>query len=650
MSDSEEIPSGVKQSPGRALQRTAPGVFGARELPTQHSSTALATGDVVGGRFEIQRYLGASGGGISYLCLDKSNSEEVVIKVLAMPPPAKPKFDEMYEEVRLASSISHKNLTAILGMGRTPSGEAFVAMEFVKGATLSSLISKRREEGGVISLRDTFTVIAHIANALDAVHEKRTAHYVLTPYNVYLDRRGVIRVGNLAFGKLAADMLFEQGEGPYVDSIYVAPEVAENPEVANDSADLYSLGMLTAEMLSPKGLPADRDDAKVQVVSVLSTYPPKLTQLVMKALGEDLAGRPRSAGAYRDALKQICEAEGIQLTGPPLTGGLPVEPAVQDATSESDIFDIPELAGLGAEPSDAANERYLVQKGGLDYGPFSPEMVLEQLHKDEIDEFSLVLDRVTQKRIALGEMERFKAEVQRYIPVREERRRIEAQQRAEFERKVKKGGVFGLVVSIIAGLATLGTMAVLYALQPDPVPLPMDRAFAQLDYKFMPPPKDFQTLAVDTNLLNSLFNPQASEEEIQKALKGRATKRKRPARTGAKRPTRAEDGTEAQTLDLAADGGSDHILTDQDVNDVILANFGALRSCVIKEIQSDPRFKGVTVQFFIRPTGTTGGVKIKEAAFRDRPVADCLTSRFRSMTFPEHGGLNRGVEFPLLVQ
>jgi len=259
-----------------------------------------------------------------------------------------------------------------------------------------------------------------------------------------------------------------------------------------------------------------------------------------------------------------------------------------------------------------------------------------------------VLDRVTQKRVPLVEMERFKKDVNAYIPKREERRRIEAAQRAELQRKVKKGGVVGLVVSIVVGLSTLITMAVLYVLQPDPEKLPMERAFASLDYKFMPPPKDFQTLAVDTGLLNSLFNPKASEEEIEKALKTR-TKTRRPTASG-KRPTRAEDGTEVQELDFASEGGSQHILTDQDVNDVILSNFGGLRSCVIKEIQDDPRFKGVTVQFFIRPTGTTGGVKIKEERYRDRPVAECLTTRFRGMKFPAHAGLNRGVEFPLLVQ
>lgn len=642
---SEEVPSSV-QKPGRAVQNTAPGVFGARELPSQDAS--LGTGDLVGGRFEVSRYLGSSGGGISYLCVDQSTGDDVVVKVLAMASPGKAKFDQMYSVVRTASSIQHKNLTRIIGMGRTPASEAFVAMEFVRGSTMSAILAQYRERNKRLSLRDAFTIVAHICSGLDAIHEKM-CHAVLTPYNVYLDRRGVVRVGNLAFGRIAAEFLFEHGKGPFVDSIYVAPESAAAPDLINDAADIYSVGMLTAELLSARGLPASRDEAKVMVAAALSDYPEGILSLVMSAIGEDLAARPRSAAEFSERFQKIVEAEGVPLSGPPPEGGLPVEPAVQETAGEDDIFDIPELSGVGADPSEAANQRYLVSKNGLDYGPFTAEDVLAQLYSDEINEHTEILDRVEQERKELGEMSRFRKEVQEYVPKREERLRLEAEARAELQRKVKKGGGAALVVGIVVGLAVLVTMAALYLMQPDPEPLPMDKAFASLDYKFQPPPKEFQTVAVDNELLNSIFNPRASEEEIAKAIKKRRKKRGGSKRTRDKRPTTAEN-TDVQSLDMAAGSGTDHILTDQEVSDVILAGFGGLRSCILKELKRDSRFKGVTVQFFIRPSGTTGGVKIREGQYQSSAVGDCLTSRFRSMKFPEHGGLNRGVTYPLRVQ
>lgn len=633
----------TKQQPSRGVHITAPGVLQATEPPKE---ATLNTGELVGGRFVIVRYLGSSGGGVSYLSEDTSLGGEVVIKVLAMEAPDNVTFGRLAESVRLASTIEHRNLTKIIGMGRVEDGRAFVAMEFVKGSTLSSITSKRRGEGSGLSVRDTFTILTHVCHALETVHELMH-HGVLTPYNIYIDARGVVKVGNLAFGKIAAEFLRKTGEGPYVDSIYVAPEANESPELMSDAADIYSLGMIAAELLSPDGLPNDRDEAKAEAIMMLSTYPAVLSRLISTSIGEDLAARPRSAKAFREQFLKAVREMNVDVTGPNPDGGLIVETAVQDSAQvEEDLFDIPELAASDGEPSDPQHERYLVQKGGLDYGPFTVEQVLAQLYKDEIDEFTPVLDRVTQHRVPLGEIDKFKAKVQEYIPKREERRRREAAARAELERKVKKTGYAGVAVGIAVALFFLASQIVYLVTRPDPVSLPIQEAFAEMDYKFLPPPKEFTAVAVDKDLLTSIFNPEASEEEIAKKIKRRRKKR------GKGRPPRKAGGADGEVteIDMAAGSGSEHILSDAEVNDVILANFGGLRSCILKELKSNPSFRGVTVQFFIRPTGTTGGVKIREGKYSGTGVGDCLTSRFRSMKFPEHGGFNRGVTYPLRVQ
>jgi hypothetical protein len=274
--------------------------------------------------------------------------------------------------------------------------------------------------------------------------------------------------------------------------------------------------------------------------------------------------------------------------------------------------------------------------------------VIEQLHRDEVDEFTSVLDRVTQHRVPLQEIDRFKEEVERYIPIREERRRKEAEARAELERKVKKTGYAGLAMGIAVGIFFLVSQIVYLVTRPDPTGFPIQEAFAEMDYKFLPPPKEFTAVAVDKDLLQSIFNPQASEEEIAKAIKKRRRKRRKGGRRkGGKAQAGANGVTE---VTMGSGSGTTHILSDGEVNDVILANFGGLRSCILNELKTNKGFRGVTIQFFIRPTGTTGGVKIKEGKYSGTQVGDCLTSRFRSMKFPEHGGFNRGVTYPLRVQ
>lgn len=150
--------------------------------------------------------------------------------------------------------------------------------------------------------------------------------------------------------------------------------------------------------------------------------------------------------------------------------------------------------------------------------------------------------------------------------------------------------------------------------------------------------------------MQSIFNPEASEEEIARQIKKIRKKRKSTnAATASKMGTDPEEEN-VTDVDMTDDTTGGKILSDEEVNEVILAQWGSLRRCVMKEFRTNPGFKGVTVKFFIRPSGTTGGVQIKESQYADKSVGSCLVSRFRSMRFPKHSGFNKGVVFPLQVQ
>ncbi len=640
--------------PKPAMRKKAPGVRGHRQAP--QSSTNLGTGDKVGGRFFVERYLGSSGGGVSYLCNDQKTQDPVVVKVLSMPYPGDERFKELRADIGVATSIDHENLTSAMGIGRTQQGDIFIAMEFVDGATLSQLVSERREEGRTLSLRDTFTVLAHTCDALEAVHRRKTCHGVLTPYNIYVTPAGKVKVGNLAFGRVVSTYLHTKGEGPFVDSIYVAPEAARDPKALNRRSDLYSMGMIAAELLSPTGLPGERKEAHDMAVDALAKYPPALFSLVSGCLSEEPKRRPSSVKEFRDEFEEIARDAGAKLEGPPPSGALPIQPAVEVQEGEDegdDLFDMfdEELVGPSTQ---GANERYLVQKDGLDYGPFTDEEVLEQLYADEIDEYTSVMDRTTQERKDLQDIEVFREKVLAYIPERNERLRREAERREELKRKAKKGGVAGLVVLIFVSLGVLAAMGWFWLQRPTPEPLPLDQAFASMDYHFSPPPTEFQTMEVDSDVLQGIFNPEATEEEIRRQI----AEAQAAARAQAPSPSRPASGSAPQEreervgeIDMGADGATDHHLSNYEINQVIMSDWPALRDCVMKEATQNPGFRGVTVKFFIRPSGTTGGVGLAESQYQSRPVGQCLIDRFRNMRFPAHGAVHeRGVEFPLMVQ
>lgn len=671
MSQEHDAPdAGAKSIPPiPAIAKQAPGVKDARQAP---EGPTLQTGDIIGGKFLVNRYLGSSDGATSYLCRDQSRDREVVIKLIPATLLDQSKQQSLAEGVKLSAKLgSHRNLTGVYGMGQAPGNQIFVAQEFVDGYSLSRLVATRREKRQRLNMRDVFTVIAHLCHVLEVVH-KYMAHGVLTPYNVYVNRKGVLKLTNLAFGHAAAMMLHPEGKGPYHDSIYIAPELVRDPMSLSPAADIYSMAMIAIDLLKAEGLPADRDMAKRAISSVMAEYPARLTQLLYAALDQDPEKRP-SLLEFHQVFEETARAQGATLGQPPKEDELPIEPAVAPETvaqvaaaqkanqpakdEDEDLFNIPELTSPDRSTSfgifkeeEEEEGRYLVQKNGLDYGPFTVDQVLEQLRRDEIDERTQVLDRLTQDRVALIEVPAFTVAVKEYIPVREERRRKEAEARAELQRKVKKGGLAVFYVGIVAGLFVLAGMIYVLVNQPDPEPIPMDKAFASLDYKLLPPPKDFKTVAVDGALMKSIFDPKASEEEIASKLKSFKKKRKPSNGKVASSGRPGEDDENVTEVDMTGGSKDGRILSDGEINEVIMGNFGSLRRCIVKELQSNPGFKRVTVQFFIRPSGTTGGVKIQEGAYSGKEVGRCLVDRFRQMKFPAHSGFNRGVTFPIQVQ
>lgn len=641
MSDSED------KSPPPLPDRPE-GVRGARDKPERQ--LRLSSGDVVGGRFRVDRYLGSSAGAVSYQCRDLEGGGRAVLKVVSETDEGSPDLEDLREAVRPASQVRHPNLTSIFGMGITEEGHVFVAMEYVEGRSLARAVAEARQRGHHVDALEVYDVLVQVSAALEAAHE-RTAHGVVTPYNVYLDSEGRIKLANLGLGAALGRRAKSGNRGPMADSIFVAPEVASGGE-PTPAADVYSLGMLAAALLVDGHLPNDRKAARRSALELAAEQGEALFDPVHNAVSEQPEGRPADAGAFLAALNVGYESAGVELTASRPEKGLGVMPAVEPEEDE-DLFDIPDL-NVDSEP-EQEEKRFLVRRDGLDYGPFSKEEVLEQLYEDEIDEDTKIQDRTLQKRVPLGELEAFVEEVEEYIPVREERRRKQAERRAELERKVKQGGRAVLVAGIVAGLVVLAGMLYFYLNRPEPKPMPMAKAFVSLDYEFMPPPKDFQTVSVDDDVLESIFNPEASRKKLaQKIRKARQRTRRSAGGAGGAANQGAGGGgsdQEVNTVDMSDNSGSKRLLSDNEIFDIILTNFDALRGCIHQELDRNPSFSGVNVQFFIRPSGTTGGVKIKESKYRNTPVGRCLVQKFRTMKFPEHSAVsNKGVTFPLTVK
>lgn len=289
--------------------------------------------------------------------------------------------------------------------------------------------------------------------------------------------------------------------------------------------------------------------------------------------------------------------------------------------------------------------RFLVSRDGLDYGPFTQKQVLAQLYKDEIDEFTPIMDRDTQLRTPMGEMPEFYDEVLEYIPKRAERRRKEAEARAQTVETVKKAGKWTGGVGVAAALLLGAAMAFYwFFVRPQPAPIPTENLVASLGsaYKMAPPPRDFNQIALGDDLLKDLFAVAPTG-----ARKGRRVGKGRGRHGAGGRGH--ENDENISTLDLTNEGSVDHTLTDAEIQRTIRRYSGGLRRCMTRELKRDPNFRGVSIKFFIKGTGTTGGVKIVESG-ASGSLSRCLKGNVRSMQFPRHSGFNKGVTLPFYIK
>jgi serine/threonine-protein kinase len=294
-------------------------------------------GQVLADRFEIMERIGEGGTGVVYKAKQLSVDRTIAIKVLGAHVSTDPSWvKRFHNEARAASRLDHPNTVRLIDFGQTKEGLLFIAMEFLNGRSL------RQEIDRLVKLppNRVLRIVSQMCASLGEAHGQGIIHRDIKPDNVFLqEMKGAgdfVKVLDFSVAKLdTPDAQVTRAGVVFGTPAYMSPEQGRGVQL-DARSDIYAVGIVAYEMLTGK----PPFDAKIptEVVMMhlreqpppLTSAPPQLAKLIMKALEKD-PGRRQQTAEELDNECQACFAELF----PRQTPGSGIHPQVQMPPSQA---------------------------------------------------------------------------------------------------------------------------------------------------------------------------------------------------------------------------------------------------------------------------------------------------------------------------
>jgi len=267
---------------------------------------SFSPGDEFAG-YRIVRFINRGGMGAVYEAVQLSLDRRVALKFVARELGADERFrDRFRREARASAAIDHPNILPVYEAGELPDGMLFLALRFVDGPDLRSLLRDK----GPLDLSDAMAILTQVGNALDAAHDRGLVHRDVKPANVLLERHGHgwhAFLADFGLAKPNAEASEHTLPGEVLGTVdYMAPEQI-NGDPVDRRADVYSFGCMVYRCLTGEP-PYQREtrtatllahaNAPLPVPSdVIAGLPEPLDVVVARALAKAPDKRAPSAGA-----------------------------------------------------------------------------------------------------------------------------------------------------------------------------------------------------------------------------------------------------------------------------------------------------------------------------------------------------------------
>lgn len=283
-------------------------------------------GDVLDGKFRVERVLGRGGMGIVVVAQHLQLGQRVAIKFLRPEAIASAEVVARFQrEARAAAQLQSENVVRVTDVARLDSGVPYMVMEFLRGSDLGQVVRER----GPFAVVDAVDLVLQACAALAEAHALGIVHRDLKPSNLFLTKRldgsPLLKVLDFGISKLTkrdpdGSVNMTATAAVLGSPMYMSPEQVRSSKDVDSKTDIWSLGVVLHELLT--GAPVFLAHTPSAVMAMIVADEPNpvrkarpdvpsgLERIILRCLQKDRTKRYASVGDLALALAAFGSARG----------------------------------------------------------------------------------------------------------------------------------------------------------------------------------------------------------------------------------------------------------------------------------------------------------------------------------------------------
>jgi serine/threonine protein kinase len=276
--------------------------------------SAPQEGDILAGKFRIERVLGVGGMGMVVSAMHIHLDERVAIKFLLPEALANPEAVTRFgREARAAVKIKSEHVARVIDVGALETGAPYMVMELLRGRDLGQQL----RETGALPVALAVEYVLQACEALAEAHAIGIVHRDLKPANLFLTMRAdgspCVKVLDFGISKVAAaagsgsDMGMTRTQSIMGSPLYMSPEQMASARDVDPRSDVWAIGCVLYELITGR-VPFEAETMPQLCTLILHREPPSprsirpelpeaIEGVIMRCLRKDRTHRYPNVGA-----------------------------------------------------------------------------------------------------------------------------------------------------------------------------------------------------------------------------------------------------------------------------------------------------------------------------------------------------------------